>query len=84
MPTKKHSKLAGVDFDPNDDMVLKPKEDGDVSVKYKGKEIGFDNYIDEMEERVTNHSNGKSIKSSSIGYYSGFGKGTLKKPYKTD
>ncbi len=84
MLTKKHSKLAGVDFDPNDDMVLKPKEDGDVSVKYKGKEIGFDNYIDEMEERVTNHSNGKSIKSSSIGYYSGFGKGTLKKPYKTD
>ena len=82
MLTKKHSKLAGVDFDPNDDMVLKPKEDGDVSVKYKGKEIGFDNYIDEMEERVTNHSNGKSIKSSSIGYYSGFGKGTLKKPYK--
>ena len=81
MLTKKHSKLAGVDFDPNDDMVLKPKEDGDVSVKYKGKEIGFDNYIDEMEERVTNHSNGKSIKSSSIGYYSGFGKGTLKKPY---
>ena len=62
MLTKKHSKLAGVDFDPNDDMVLKPKEDGDVSVKYKGKEIGFDNYIDEMEERVTNHSNGKSIK----------------------
>ena len=84
MLTKKHSKLAGVDFDPNDYMVLKPKEDGDVSVKYKGKEIGFDNYIDEMEERVTNHSNGKSIKSSSIGYYSGFGKGTLKKPYKTD
>ena len=84
MLTKKHSKLAGVDFDPNDDMVLKPKEDGDVSVKYKGKEIGFDNYIDEMEERVTYHSNGKSIKSSSIGYYSGFGKGTLKKPYKTD
>ena len=81
---KKHSVLAGVDYDPSNDMKLNPKSDGDVSVKYKGKEIGFDNYIDEMEERVTNHSNGKSIKSSSIGYYSGFGKGTLKKSYKTD
>ena len=28
--------------------------------KYKGKEMGFDNYIDEIEERVTRHSEGKS------------------------
>ena len=55
----------------------------DVSVKYKGKEIGFDNYIDEMEERVTRHSEGKSIKKLT-GNFSGFGKGKLKKPYKTD
>ena len=80
---KKHSVLAGIDYDPSNDMELKPESDGDVSVKYKGKEIGFDNYIDEMEERVTRHSEGKSIKKS-IGTFSGFGKGTLKKPYKTD
>ena len=70
MAIKKHSVLAGVDYDPNNDMVLDPKSDGDVSVKYKGKEIGFDNYIDEMEERVTRRSEGKSIKKS-IGLFSG-------------
>ena len=83
MVNKKHSVLAGVDYDPSNDMELNPKSDGDVSVKYKGKEIGFDNYIDEMEERVTRHSEGKSIKKSIV-TFSGFGKGTLKKSYKTD
>ena len=79
---KKHSVLAGVDYDPSNDMELNPKSDGDVSVKYKGKEIGFDNYIDEMEERVTRHSEGKSMTSKPFGLFSGFGEGTLKKPYK--
>ena len=72
---KKHSVLAGVDYDPKGDMVLDPKKDGDVSVKYKGNEMGFDNYIDEMEE-------GKSITSKPFGLFGGFGPGTLKKPYK--
>ena len=79
---KKHSVLAGVDYDPKGDMVLDPKKDGDVSVKYKGDEMGFDNYIDEMEERVTRHSEGKSITSKPFGLFGGFGPGTLKKPYK--
>tara|TARA_R110002012_G_scaffold18657_1_gene68210 strand:- start:359 stop:604 length:246 start_codon:yes stop_codon:yes gene_type:complete len=70
MGIKKHSVLAGVDYDPKNEMVLDPKSDGDVSVKYKGEEIGFDNYIDEMEERVTRRSEGKSMKKS-IGLFSG-------------
>tara|TARA_R110002020_G_scaffold462445_4_gene681969 strand:+ start:11219 stop:11482 length:264 start_codon:yes stop_codon:yes gene_type:complete len=77
--TKKHSKILGVDYDPNNDMKLKPKEDGDVDVDYKGGKMTFDEYIDEMEDRVTSHSNGKSITSKTIGSYAGFGKGTLKK-----
>ena len=77
--TKKHSKILGVDYDPNNDMKLKPKEDGDVDVDYKGGKMTFDEYIDEMEDRVTSHSNGKSITSKTIGSYSGFGEGTLKK-----
>ena len=40
----------------------------------------FDEYIDEMETRTNNHADGKPI-SKSIGYFGGFGKGTLKKPY---
>ena len=82
MAIKKHSVLAGVDYDPKGDMVLNPKKDGDVSVKYKGKEMGFDNYIDEMEERVTRHSEGKSMTSKPFGLFSGFGEGTLNKTIK--
>ena len=77
----KHSKIAGVDFDPDNDMELKPKEDGDVDVRYKNGKMTFDEYIDEMESRTTRNSEGKSLTSSSIGLFGGFGKGTLKKPY---
>ena len=77
--TKKHSEILGVDYDPTNDMKLKPKEDGDVDVDYKGGKMTFDEYIDEMETRVNNHSDGKPIVSNSIGYFSGFGKGTLNK-----
>ena len=78
----KHSKIGNVDYDPNNDMVLDKKPDGDVDVKYKGSKMGFDNYIDEIEERATKHSQGKSITKNTIGSFAGFGKGTLKKPYK--
>ena len=84
MGIKKHSKLAGVDFDPNNDMELNPKKDGDVDVRYKDGKMTFDEYIDEMESRATRHQEGKTLTKSILGGFSGFGKGTLKKPYKTD
>tara|TARA_R100000808_G_C2126013_1_gene136280 strand:- start:231 stop:479 length:249 start_codon:yes stop_codon:yes gene_type:complete len=80
--TKKHSKILGVDYDPTNDMKLKPKEDGDVDVDYKGGKMTFDEYIDEMESRTTRHQDGKSLTTSSLGVFAGFGKGTLKRPYK--
>ena len=76
---KKHSVLAGVDYDPNGDMELKPKEDGDVDVKYRNGKMTFDEYIDEMESRTNRHSKGKTLTSSPIGLFGGFGKGTLNK-----
>ena len=82
MGIKKHSNLFGVDFDPNNDMELNPRKDGDVDVKYKNGKMTFDEYIDEVESRVTRHSEGKTLTSSCIGTFSGWGKGTLKKPYK--
>ena len=82
MATKKHSNLFGVDFDPNNDMDLNPRKDGDVDVKYKNGKMTYDEYIDEVESRVTRHSEGKTLTSSCVGTFSGFGKGTLKKPYK--
>ena len=82
MATKKHSNLFGVDFDPNNDMELNPRKDGDVDVKYKNGKMTYDEYIDEVESRGTRHSEGKTLTSSCVGTFSGFGKGTLKKPYK--
>ena len=82
MKNKKHSKLFGKDFDPNNDMELKPRPDGDVDVKYKNGKMTFDEYIDEMESRTTRNQEGKSLTASSLGTFSGFGEGTLKKPYK--
>ena len=79
---KNHSKILGVDFDPNQDMEVDIKPDGDAEVKYKGKKMGYDKYVDELEERAYIHTKGKSITSKSIGTFSGIGKGTLKKPYK--
>tara|TARA_R100000700_G_C3162585_1_gene138343 strand:+ start:586 stop:837 length:252 start_codon:yes stop_codon:yes gene_type:complete len=76
----KHTEILGVNYDPNNDMKLKPKKDGDVDVDYKGGKMTFDEYVDEMEDRMTSHAEGKKIKTSSM--FSGFGKGTLKKPYK--
>ena len=79
---KNHSKILGVDFDPKGDMVLDVKDDGDCDVKYKGQNMDFDTYVDELEDRTTRHQQGKSITTSSIGTFSGFGEGTLRKPYK--
>ena len=62
----------GIDFDSNNDMELKPKRDGDVDVRYKNGKMTYDEYIDEMETRVTDHSQCRPIKSYSIGYFSGF------------
>ena len=84
MNNKKHSKIGNVDFDPNDDMVLNPKKDGDVDVDYKGGKMTYDEYIDEMETRANRHQEGKPLTSSELGLFSGFGKGTLKKPYKSN
>ena len=69
---KKHSNILGKDLDPKNDMELKPQKDGDVDVRYKNGKMSYDEYIDEMETRVTDHSQGRPIKSNSIGYFSGF------------
>tara|TARA_B100002051_G_C16272986_1_gene409777 strand:+ start:287 stop:538 length:252 start_codon:yes stop_codon:yes gene_type:complete len=82
MKKKNHSKILGVDYDPKGDMSLDIKPDGDCEVKYKGQKMDYDTYIDEIEERATRNQQGKSITSKSIGTFSGWGKGKLKKPYK--
>ena len=67
---KDHSKILGIDFDPKGDMQVDVKPDGDCSVKYKGSNMDYDSYVDELEERATRGQQGKSI-INSIGMFSG-------------
>tara|TARA_R100000322_G_scaffold140787_1_gene96510 strand:- start:1483 stop:1734 length:252 start_codon:yes stop_codon:yes gene_type:complete len=67
---KDHSKILGIDFDPKGDMQVDVKPDGDCSVKYKGTNMDYDSYVDELEERATRNQQGKSI-INSIGMFSG-------------
>ena len=67
---KDHSKILGIDFDPKGDMQVDVKPDGDCSVKYKGSNMDYDTYVDELEERATRGQQGKSI-IYSIGMFSG-------------
>ena len=78
---KDHSKILGVDFDPNNDMVVDVKDDGDCDVKYKGQKMDYNTYVDELEERANRNQQGKSITSKAIGVFGGFGEGKLRKPY---
>lgn len=75
-------KPFGVDLDPNKELTHTPLPDGDVKTTYKGGEIDYMDYVDELEERATRKSEGKTATKTSIGLFSGFGNGTLKKPYR--
>jgi len=74
-------KPFGVDLDPAKELTHEPLSDGDVKATFRGKQMDYDDYIDEMESRATRQSEGKSPIKSSMGIFSGFGKGKLKKSY---
>ena len=63
-------------------MELNPKKDGDVDVRYKNGKMSYDEYIDEMETRANNQAEGKPLTSNTMGYFAGFGEGTLNKAIK--
>ena len=43
----------------------------------------YDDYLSELESRVERNSKGKSVDTRSIGTFSGWGEGKLKKPYQS-
>ena len=67
---KDHSKILGVDLDPKADMEVDVKSDGDCSVKYKGSDMNYNDYVDELEDRANKIQKGKSI-ANDIGIFSG-------------
>ncbi len=67
-------------LDTNNDLQDKKVDGGkDIECSYKGKNVSYDDYIDIYEERGERVQKGK--KPNSIGIFSGWGTGTLKKPY---
>ena len=67
-------------LDPNNDLQHKKVDGGeDIECTYKGSSVTYNEYLDIHEERGERVQNGK--KPDSIGVFSGFGPGTLKKPY---
>ena len=67
-------------LDPNNDLKHKEVDGGkDIECTYKGSKVSYNDYLDIHEERGENIQKGK--KPNSIGMFSGFGEGTLKKPY---
>ena len=67
-------------LDPDNDLQDKKVDGGkDIECSYKGKNVSYDDYIDIYEERGERVQKGK--KPNSIGIFSGWGTGTLKKPY---
>ena len=66
-----NNKEFGVHLDPKDDMCLAEDSDKGQQAYYKGTKMEYLDYIGE-----------RGVGADNVGMFSGFGKGTLKKPYK--
>ena len=71
-------KPFGVDLDPNEDLCLVKSEEKGQEAYYKGEKMRYMDYWNEICTRGRKAKLGKDLSSS----FSGFGPGTLKKPYK--
>ena len=67
-------------LDPDNDLRHEKIDGGeDIKCTYKGSRVTYDDYLDIHEERGERVQKGKP--PGSIGMCSGFGPGTMKKPY---
>ena len=74
---------SGVDLDPGRDFTLIEDKAKGQEAYYKGEHISYLDYFGELAEREVQTNEGKDVyRATSIGVFGGFGKGTLKKPYK--
>ena len=72
---------TGAELDPNKDFCLIEDEAKGQEAYYKGEKIKYLDYFGELAERETRVESGKVATSMSLGAFSGFGKGKLKKSY---
>ena len=76
----KKEMLFGKDFDPLDRIKMKTNKEGYPSVTIDDKPATALDHVDAIQENVERHNRGKTARSMPM--FSGFGQGTLKKPYK--
>ena len=70
-------KPFGIDLDPEKELCHVTKPDKDADVYVKNDKVKYNDYISELRTRYNRVRKGKS--PNSVGLFSGFGKGTLKK-----
>ena len=75
-----NNKEFGVQLDPNNDLCLAEDSEKGQQAYYKGSKMKYLDYIGEVGNRIDKGKKGKGI--TNLGSFAGFGKGTLKKPYK--
>jgi len=75
-----NNKDFGVQLDPNNNLKLVEDEDKGQKAYYKNKPMKYMDYMQEVSDRIIRNKQGKGV--DNFGSFSGFGEGTLKKPYK--
>ena len=75
-----NNKDFGVELDPNNDLCLVEDDVKGQKAYYKNSEMSYLDYMGEVGNRINKGKKGKG--TTNLGSFAGFGKGTLKKPYK--
>jgi hypothetical protein len=73
-----------VELDPNNDLTLIEHPTKGQEAYYKGQKIPYLDYYEKLADREIKVHQGKSVGSKSLGVFSGWGEGTLNKPYNTE
>ena len=71
----------GVELNPDKDLCLIEHKEKGQEAYYKGQKIKYLDYYAELADREIKANKGVSVNGQSLGCFSGFGKGTLKKSY---
>tara|TARA_Y100001963_G_scaffold155540_1_gene247030 strand:- start:8042 stop:8308 length:267 start_codon:yes stop_codon:yes gene_type:complete len=75
-----NNKEFGVQLDPKNELRLEKDDKKGQQAYYKNQKMDYLDYVSEVGARIHNATKGKGL--TDIGSFSGFGNGTLKKPYK--
>ena len=75
----KKEKILGLDLDPDDRLKMTTDKEGYPSCTIDNKKCSTLDYLDATQTNAERHHKGKKAKS--VGFFGGFGPGTLTKSY---